>query len=210
MLDIFQAPESSQQPKENPMATAYYLRVSSKTQDHRSQEPDLQRYADAMGEKFNPYPDTFTGKSMDRPGWNKLMSDMRSGKVNKIVCWRLDRLGRTAAGLTQLFNELIQRRVGLVSLKDGIDLSTPAGRMIANVLASIAQFEGEVRNERQIAGIQAAKAKGKKWGGWKKGLRRLVTDEQINVIRRMKGEAAPVTSIARATGLSRQTVYQYI
>ena len=68
----------------------------------------------------------------------KLHSAIERGDVNRVVVWRLDRLGRTAAGLTRLFADLQERKIGLVSLKDGIDLSTPAGRMLANVLASIA------------------------------------------------------------------------
>jgi DNA invertase Pin-like site-specific DNA recombinase len=97
--------------------------------------------------------------------------------------------------------------VGLVSLKDGLDLSTPAGRLRANVLASVAQFETEVRAERILAGQAAARAQGKRWGGSQKGQRRKVTDEQVEVIRTMQRDQKPVASIARATGLSRPTIY---
>lgn len=81
---------------------AVYVRVSSKKQDTRSQEPDLNRWVAAFADG-NPvvwYRDKATGKNMDRPGWRQLEEDMRSGKVSKLVVWRLDRLGRTAAGLT--------------------------------------------------------------------------------------------------------------
>jgi hypothetical protein len=76
---------------------------------------------------------------------NKLLADVAAGKVSKIVVWRLDRLGRTAKGLTALFEELVARKVTLISLKDGIDLLTPAGRLMANVLASVAAYETEIR-----------------------------------------------------------------
>ena len=189
---------------------AIYLRVSTKAQDTKSQEPDLKTFASTQGEEVVWYRDSFTGKTMDRPGWNRLMEAVKAGKVSKVVCWRLDRLGRTARGLTALFEELTEKRVGLVSIKDGIDLSTPAGRMIANVLASIAQFETEVRAERVRAGQAAAKAEGKTWGGSEKGRRLYVTEEQVKTIQRMKAEGESVSAISRATGLSRQTVYQYI
>lgn len=190
---------------------AIYARVSSKAQDTKSQEPDLKRYASGVGgADVAWYADTFTGKSMDRPGWNRLMDDVRAGRVSRVVCWRLDRLGRTARGLTALFDELTERRVGLVSLKDGIDLATPAGRMIANVLASIAQFETEVRAERVRAGQAAARAEGRTWGGSKAGRMVKVTAEQVTTIRRMKAEGAKVAAIARATGLTRPTVYAYL
>jgi DNA invertase Pin-like site-specific DNA recombinase len=70
---------------------------------------------------------------MDRPAWNQLSDDIRDGKVSQVVVWRIDRLGRTAKGLTALFDDLQTRKVNLVSLKDGLDVSTPAGRLMANV-----------------------------------------------------------------------------
>ena len=108
--------------------TAIYLRVSTKSQDTASQEPDLRRWAeDHKGETVRWYRDKFTGKTMDRPGFGKLLADVEAGKVARVVVWRLDRLGRTAKGLTALFEDLLARKVDLVSLKDGLDLETPAG-----------------------------------------------------------------------------------
>ncbi|QOV87609.1 recombinase family protein [Humisphaera borealis] len=190
--------------------TAIYCRVSTKSQDTASQEPDLKRYADACGEAVTWYRDQFTGKTMERRGWNKLMEDVRLGKVSRIVCWRFDRLGRTAKGLTALFEELGERRVNLVSIKDGIDLHTATGRLMANVLASVAQYETEVRAERVRAGQAIAKARGKTWGGSEKGRRLSVTDEQVRTIKRMVAEGEKITAIASATGLTRPTVYRYI
>ena len=189
---------------------ALYLRVSSKVQDTASQEPDLKRWAAAADEPVVWYRDKFTGKSMDRPGWNKLEAADRAGKVSRIVVWRLDRLGRTAKGLTALFDDLVNRKVNLVSLRDGLDLSTPAGRLMANFLASVAQYETEVRAERMLAGQAVARANGKMWGGGIKGKRIKVTPEQQAVIGRMKAEGEKIAAIARATGLSRPTVYDVL
>ena len=190
---------------------AIYLRVSTRRQDLRSQEPDLQRWASAYGVEAPVawYRDKFTGKTMDRPGWQKLQAAIDRREVATVVCWRLDRLGRTARGLTALFADLQQREINLVSLREGIDLSTPAGRMLANVLASIAQFETECRAERILAGQAAARAAGKRWGGSKKGRRISVTREQVATVKRLRGEhpPVPIAAIARATGLSRPTVY---
>jgi DNA invertase Pin-like site-specific DNA recombinase len=147
---------------------------------------------------------------MDRPGWKHLEADIAAGKVSALVCWRLDRLGRTASGLTALFESLLGRKIGLVSLKDGLDLSTPAGRLMANVLASVAAYENEVRSERIIAGQEAARAAGKRWGGSVKGRRVKVTAEQTATIARLRQEGKKVTAIARATGLSRPTVYSIL
>lgn len=195
------------------MSVAIYARVSSKTQDTASQEPDLERWIRGRDGEVEWYRDKFTGKNMERPGWLALEADYRVGKVETIVIWRLDRLGRTAKGLTALFEDLRDRKVNLVSIREGFDLGTPAGRLMAHMLASVAQYETEVRQERQTAGIAIAKANGVRFGpepGSVKGRRVKVTPEQENVIVRMKGEGAKVAAIARATGLSRPTVYSVI
>ncbi len=144
---------------------AIYVRVSSKSQDHASQLADLRVWAANQKMPVKWYEDTATGTNMNRPGMDTLHTDLLRGNISTLLCWRLDRLGRSAKGLVSLFDELIQHKVNLVSLKDGLDLSTPAGRLMANVLASVAAFETEARRERQIAGIAAAKKAGKTWGG---------------------------------------------
>jgi len=189
---------------------AIYVRVSTGSQTFASQEGDLKKWAENQQDKVVWYRDKATGTSMDRPGMDQLMVDVRSGKVNTVVCWRLDRLGRTAKGLVDLFTELHEKKINLLSLKDGLDLSTATGRMTATILASVAVFETEVRKERQTAGIAVAKAAGKKWGGSKKGRRLKLTDEHINVARSMHAEGKKIAVIARTLGLCRPTVYKII
>lgn len=189
---------------------AIYMRVSTKRQDTASQEPDLERWAKSQEGEIRWYSDAFTGTSMDRPGFKKLMRDIEMGLVANLVVWRLDRLGRTAKGLTCLFDDLVKRKVNLISLKDGLDLRTPAGRLMANVLAGVAAYETEVRAERILAGQQAARARGVTWGGSKKGRRLKVTVEQEQTIVRLKSEGTRIAAIARATGLSRPTVYNIL
>src|SRR3954463_10061882 len=94
---------------------AIYARVSSKRQELRSQEPDLQRWIDAQDQRVQWFRDKFSGRSMERPAWNKLQEAISSGRVSTMVVWRIDRLGRTAKGLTVLFEELRQWKVNLVS-----------------------------------------------------------------------------------------------
>jgi DNA invertase Pin-like site-specific DNA recombinase len=190
--------------------TAIYVRVSSKSQDTRSQTPDLERWESANASEDSPikwYTDKASGKTMDRPAWNRLASDLCAGRISRVIVWRLDRLGRTAKGLTSLFDDLQARGVGLISLREGLDLATPAGRLMANVIASVAQYETEVRGERVRAGQAAARAGGKKWGGSEKGRRVKVTDEQEKMILRGKADGMKVAAIAKAVGLSRPTVY---
>lgn len=189
---------------------AVYVRVSSNGQSTKSQEPDLRRWELGHEAEAVWYRDTATGKTMDRPGWSKLEAAIRQGKVSAVVVWRIDRLGRTAKGLTALFDELRERNVNLVSLKDGLDLSTSAGRLMANVLASVAQFETELRGERVAAGLAVARAAGKKWGGSKPGVRKKVTDTQLRAIHSMKVQGETITAIAKTVRLSRPTIYSVL
>ena len=110
----------------------------------------------------------------------------------------------------QLFEELQERKLDLVSLKDGFSLSSPAGRLHARILASVAEYETEIRAERVHAGQQVARRKGKTWGGSEKGWRWKVSDEQVTAIQEMKATRTPIAKIARITGLSRPTIYRVL
>lgn len=190
--------------------TAIYIRVSTKDQSHASQLPDLERWTEAHGGKVEWFKDAFTGRTMSRPAMDRLMDQLRTSKIDRIVVWRLDRLGRTTKGLCQLFDELIMNNVDLVSLKDGFSLSSPAGRLHARILASVAEYETEIRAERVTAGQEVARRKGKKWGGSKKGWRWKVTDDHIEAIKEMKASGKTIAHIARVTQLSRQTIYRIL
>ena len=185
---------------------AIYVRVSTKTQDVASQLPDLQRWAANHDGACRWFTDKASGKSMSRPAWSKLETLIRTGRVSQVVVWRLDRLGRTASGLTALFDELQRLDVNLVSIRDGLNLSTSAGRLMANVLASVAQVETEIRAERVLAGQAAARAAGKRWGGSLPGVRKKVTPVQEEMVRHMKEQGATLVSICAAVALSRPTV----
>jgi DNA invertase Pin-like site-specific DNA recombinase len=97
-----------------------------------------------------------------------------------------------------------------ISLKDGLDLVTPAGRLMANILAGVAAYETEVRAERIPAGQSAARDRGVHWGGSARGRRIKVTGEQVAAIRRLRSEGEEIAAIARTTGLSRPTIYRIL
>lgn len=147
---------------------------------------------------------------MDRPGMDKLVAELRADNIERIVVWRLDRLGRTTRGLCQLFDELGERKVDLVSLKDGFSLSSPAGRLHARILASVAEYETEIRAERVAAGQAVARRKGKRWGGSTKGWRWKVSDDQIAAVQEMRAAGKSVAAISRIVGLSRPTIYRIL
>lgn len=190
--------------------TAIYVRVSTVGQDHASQFPDLDRWAEAHDGQVVWYKDKFTGKTMDRPGMRRMLDAVTAGKLERVVVWRLDRLGRTAKGLCELFDELRERKVDLVSIKDGFSLNTPAGRLHARILASVAEYENEVRSERIRAGQIAARSRGVVWGGSEKGRYLKVTREQEKAIVKMVGQGEKIAGIARTTGLSRPTIYRVL
>jgi DNA invertase Pin-like site-specific DNA recombinase len=185
-----------------------YLRVSSQSQDIKSQEPDLMTWAKGQAEDVRWFKDKFTGTQMERPGLDKLLAEARAGQISKVVVWRLDRLGRTARGLLALLDELQALNVSFVSLREGIDLATPAGRLMLVVLAGVSQYETEVRKERQLCGIAKAKADGKRWGGRKPGTRISLSIEKEALIRQLHAQGQAIAAIARLVGLSRKSVYK--
>ncbi len=195
------------------MSTLVYMRASSLRQTTESQKPDLETWCKAhLGSVDDAqwFEDIASGKSMNRPAWMEAEQLIKSGRVKTLVIWRLDRLGRTATGLVKLFDTLAKLEVNLVSLKDGIDLSTPAGRLIANVLASVAAYENEVKSERVVAGMAAAKAKGKKIGGSVVGRRNKKVAKAIPRVKRMHADGYSIRRISIECEITRDTVYRIL
>jgi site-specific DNA recombinase len=95
---------------------AIYVRVSTNGQKFDSQEPDLKRWAESYDGPVHWYRDKFTGKTMDRPGWQKLWQAVEEGKIGLIVVWRLDRFGRTTLELVRLRDDLVRLKIGVHSL----------------------------------------------------------------------------------------------
>src|SRR5262249_19060199 len=84
----------------------------------QERQADLQRWADSRGREVRWYKDSWTGSDPSRPEWDRLMEDVDAGRVETVVCWRLDRLGKTCSELVKLFEHLAARRVNLISLQD--------------------------------------------------------------------------------------------
>ena len=191
--------------------TAVYLRVSSESQKEASQLPDVEAWEARNADKnVVRYPvDKFTGKTKKRPGWMQLEADIDAGKIGTLVVWRTDRLGRTMAGLAALYEKLIALGVNFISLTEGFDLNTPAGRLTAHVVGAAAEYELEVKGERQRAGIGVAKSKGVYKGG-KKGRRVACTAEKEAAVIALRNSGMRPRIIARQTGLSKDTVYRVL
>lgn len=187
-------------------ATAVYMRVSTHDQSLASQRPDVERWLAANDVEADVYEDTASGCTMDRPRFKDLRGLILERKISRLVVWRLDRLGRTAAGLTAFFAELQAHGCTLVSLREGIDLDTPAGRLMAHVLASVAAYETEVRRERILAGMAAAKEAGRTFGGRKGGTYNRKTLRMRGTIVRLLNGRQSMASVARSCGVGINTV----
>ena len=121
------------------MKVALYARVSSCDQNTENQLLELRRYVEARGWTAVEYVDQGVSGAKDRrPALDQLVRDVRRHRVQGVVCWRLDRLGRNLRHLVLLLDEWQSRGVAFVTLGEGIDTSTPAGRLVAGVLGSIA------------------------------------------------------------------------
>src|SRR5213592_1459659 len=122
------------------MKAAIYARVSTFDQEPENQLQELRRYVEARGWASTEYVDRGVSGTKDRrPDLDRLLADARRRRFDVLVCWRLDRLGRNLRHLILMLDELQAVGVAFVSLSEGIDATTPAGRLQLHVLGAIAE-----------------------------------------------------------------------
>lgn len=175
-----------------------YIRTSKADQSTALQEDALKKAG-----VDRVWTDQASGSTTNRPQLDDLLSHARDGDV--VVVWRLDRLGRSVQHLVQLLAELGEQGIQFRSLTEGIDTTTPGGRLIYNVFASLAAFELDIIRERTKAGLDAARARGRV-GGRPKAL----TPAMERTARQMRDEGESVAAIAAALRTSRATIYRQI
>ena len=149
------------------MNTALYIRVSTQEQRTDSQDQELKRYCRQRGWKnLSIYVDKICGAKTSRPELERLMQDIRAGKIERLLVFKLDRIGRSLTHLALILDELNRLQVPLIASSQGIDTSNdnPAGRLQLGVLMAVAEFERGIIKERVNAGISAAKARGVRFG----------------------------------------------
>lgn len=186
---------------------ALYVRVSTDKQSHDSQLGELREYCARRGwPKVADYCDIASGAKFSREGLDRLMADVRRGRLDVIVCYKLDRLGRSLAHLAQIVAELASHGVALVCTSQGIDTSdnNPAGRLQLGVLMAVAEFERSIIQERVAAGLRAAKARGVKLGR-----KPTLAGHEANV-RRLLAEGMGVRAIARELGLAVGSAFKIV
>lgn len=149
------------------MKAALYARVSTtdKGQDVQLQLVELRRFAEARGWSFLEFVDEgISGIKSSRPALDELIKAVKRRKVDAVVVWKLDRLGRSLSHLLHLLNDFQSLGISFVSLRESIDMSTPTGKLMAHLLGAFAEFERALIQERVKAGIENARRKGKKIG----------------------------------------------
>ena len=140
-----------------------YARVSTDEQTHDSQLRELREYCARRGwTKVEEIADTISGAKTSRQGLDRLMNAVRRGKVDAVLCYKLDRLGRSLSHLVQLVDEFRANKVALIVPSQGIDTSdtNPCAKFQLDILAAVCELECGLIRERVHAGIAAARARG--------------------------------------------------
>ena len=143
---------------------AVYVRTSTAQQTVENQLLELRAYVTARQWSAVEYSDQISGTTDKRPGLDALLKDARRRKFATVLVWSLDRAGRSLPHLVSLIDELQSLGIAFVSLREGLDLSTAAGKLQLHILAALASFERERLRERTLAGLQRARSQGKRLG----------------------------------------------
>ena len=176
-----------------------YARVSLPDQQLALQEDALQR---AGCERI--YTDTVSGKQTERPGLGTALEVLRAGDT--LVVWKLDRLGRSLAHLVTIVNDLQHHGIHFKSLQEKIDTTSGTGKLVFHLFAALAEFERDLIRERTLAGLAAARARGR-LGGRPKAL----DTKQATLARALYNAKEPsVKEICTLLGIGKTTFYRYL
>ena len=174
-----------------------YARVSTGDQTTNLQQDALEK---AGCDRI--FTDVASGAKAHRPELDHMLDLLREGDT--VVVWKLDRLGRSMRNLVDLMTAFDQRGVQFRSLTESIDTSTPGGTLVFNIFGSLAQFERDLIRERTRAGLEAARARGRKGGRPAK-----LDEKQVKEVRRLYGSrTVTVEQIAAMMGVGRSTIYR--
>lgn len=153
------------------------------------------------------YQEKASGSKAERPELMRMLDQLRTGDT--VIIWKLDRLGRSLAHLIKLVSDLEDQGVGLLSLNDPIDTTTPQGRLVFRIFASLAEFERDIIRERTMAGVASARRRGRLLGR-PKGLTKNAEQKARLAESLYKDENFSVEQIARELHISKTTLYKYL
>ena len=148
------------------------------------------------------FTDKASGAKESRPGLDKALEHLRPGDT--LVVWRLDRLGRSLKHLIGLVEDLNAKGVGFASLTESIDTTTSNGKLVFHIFCSLAEFERNVIRERTMAGLAAARVRGRKGGR-----KQTITEKKIAQAAKLAETSTDsVADICKSLGISRSTYYK--
>ncbi|WP_394994797.1 recombinase family protein [Emticicia sp.] len=153
------------------------------------------------------FKETASGAKTDRGELAKLWSQIRKDDI--LVVYKLDRLGRSLKHLLEVVAQLNEEKVGIQSINDAIDTTTPQGRLFFNISACFAEFERDLIRERTKAGLEAARARGRK-GGHRQGMTKEAEQKAILAESYYKEGKMGVNQITIEIGVSKMTLYKYL
>lgn len=184
---------------------ALYARVSTSNghQDPEMQLRELREYAERRGfEVVEEYVDRgISGSKDSRPALNRMMADACSRRLDTILVWKLDRFGRSLRHLVNALAQIESLGVAFISLRDNLDLATPSGRLMFQIIGAMAEFERALIQERVKAGLRNARSKGKRLG--RPPI--FVSESKIETLR---ASGASWRAIAQELGVGMGTVYR--
>lgn len=148
------------------MSIAVYTRVSTDKQSTESQEREISLFLQSRGiiNEIRYKDEDVSGKTTSRPGLNMLLDDCKQGKVKTLIVWKVDRLFRSLVDLITHLKAFQKQGIIFISIKENIDLSTPTGVLMMQILGAFSEYEREMIVMRVKSGLANAKAKGKKLG----------------------------------------------
>jgi DNA invertase Pin-like site-specific DNA recombinase len=183
---------------------AVYLRCSTTSQETEMQELEITDFCSWRGWEYKIYRDAGqSGVKENRPALDSLLSDVRKRRVDILVVWALDRLARSLKQLLSIAEECRSLGVDLVSLKQNVDTTLPAGRLTFQVLGAVAEFEREMLRTRVKAGLEMARRNGKRLG--RPALRHF-DSEEVSEIRQLRRAGTSVRSLALRYGTTQYII----
>lgn len=187
---------------------AAYCRVSTQHQKNDSQIAEIEKWLKAHSydlDQVRWFIDKESGRTLKRQEFSQLQRAVFDGAVKTIVVWKLDRISRRLKDGINLLSDWCNSGVRVISITQAIDLTGAVGRMIAAVMLGLAEIELEYRHQRQTAGIEVAKKKGK-YKGRKPGTTKAKPERATE----LRAKGLKITEIAEALGASKRTVLRYL
>lgn len=177
-----------------------YARVST---NHQSLDAQSDALVNAGVDAARVYSDKLTGSRMDRPGLDDLLGYVREGDI--VVVTGIDRLGRSAAEVMTTVKTLLDRGIIIRAIREGVDSSTPTGRAVLGIMASLAELELELGKERRAAAREARAER-----GLPTGRPAALSASKIETLRRMHANGEPTSVLAETFGVSKRTVQRLV